>query len=62
MATGLRFSASRDRLARDSTWICHADYPMSNGDHPVLQTPDANLFKDMRQLNGVDPRWPNRGA
>jgi putative transposase len=34
-------------------WICHAYCLMNNHYHLVIETPDANLSKGMRQLNGV---------
>ena len=34
-------------------WVCHAYCLMSNHYHLVVETPDGNLSKGMRQLNGV---------
>jgi REP element-mobilizing transposase RayT len=34
-------------------WLCHAYCLMSNHYHLVIETPDGNLSKGMRQLNGV---------
>ena len=34
-------------------WVCHAYCQMTNHYHLVVETPDANLSKGMRQLNGV---------
>jgi REP-associated tyrosine transposase len=34
-------------------WVCHAYCPMTNHYHFVIETPDANLSKGMRQWNGV---------
>lgn len=34
-------------------WICHAYCLMDNHYHFVIETPDGNLSKGMRQLNGV---------
>lgn len=34
-------------------WICHAYCLMDNHYHLLVQTPNANLSKGMRQLNGV---------
>ena len=34
-------------------WICHAYCLMRNHYHLVVETPDGNLSKGMRQLNGV---------
>jgi len=34
-------------------WICHAYCLMDNHFHLMIETPDGNLAKGMRQLNGV---------
>ena len=34
-------------------WICHAYCLMNNHYHLLIETPDGNLSKGMRQLNGV---------
>lgn len=34
-------------------WLCHAYCLMDNHYHLIIETPDANLSKGMRQLNGV---------
>jgi len=34
-------------------WICHAYCLMSNHYHLLIETPEGNLSKGMRQLNGV---------
>lgn len=36
-----------------SNWVCHAYCEMTNHYHVVIETPNANLSKGMRQLNGV---------
>ena len=41
-------------------WCCHAYCLMSNHYHMVIETPDANLSKGMRQLNGVYTQRFNR--
>jgi len=41
-------------------WICHAYCLMTNHYHLLLETPDANLSKGMRQLNGVYTQSVNR--
>lgn len=41
-------------------WICHAYCQMTNHYHFVVETPDANLSKGMRQLNGVYTQFVNR--
>lgn len=34
-------------------WLCHAYCLMNNHYHLVIETPDGNLSKGMRQLNGI---------
>jgi putative transposase len=34
-------------------WLCHAYCLMTNHYHLVIETPDGNLSKGMRQLNGA---------
>ncbi len=41
-------------------WVCHAYCQMTNHYHLVVETPDANLSKGMRQLNGVYTQRFNR--
>ncbi len=41
-------------------WYCHAYCLMSNHYHLLIETPDANLAKGMRQLNGVYTQRFNR--
>jgi len=41
-------------------WVCHAYCQMGNHYHLVIETPDANLSKGMRQLNGVYTQRFNR--
>ncbi|MCW8918343.1 MAG: transposase [Gammaproteobacteria bacterium] len=41
-------------------WICHAYCLMTNHYHLVVETPDANLSKGMRLLNGVYTQASNR--
>ncbi len=41
-------------------WVCHAYCLMTNHYHLVVETPDANLSKGMRQLNGVFTQALNR--
>jgi REP element-mobilizing transposase RayT len=42
------------------TWRCHAYCEMTNHYHFVVETPDTNLSKGMRQLNGVYTQTTNR--
>jgi putative transposase len=41
-------------------WVCHAYCLMADHYHLVVETPDANLSKGMRQLNGVFTQATNR--
>jgi REP element-mobilizing transposase RayT len=41
-------------------WRCHAYCQMTNHYHVVVETPEANLSKGMRQLNGVYTQGTNR--
>jgi len=41
-------------------WLCHAYCLMDNHYHLVIETPEANLSKGMRQLNGVYTQLYNR--
>ena len=63
------FLSDEDRLAWLATlaevckrfnWVCHAYCQMTNHYHMVVETPDANLSKGMRQLNGVYTQRFNR--
>ena len=42
-----------DRVNERFHWICHAYCLMNNHYHLIIETPDGNLSKGMRQLNGV---------
>lgn len=48
------------RVAEDFNWICHAYCLMTNHYHLVIETPEGNLSKGMRQLNGVFTQSSNR--
>ena len=41
-------------------WLCHAYCLMTNHYHLMVETPDGNLAKGMRQLNGVYTQRINR--
>jgi REP element-mobilizing transposase RayT len=45
---------------RRYNWLCHAYCLMNNHYHVVIETPDGNLSKGMRQLNGVYTQDFNR--
>jgi REP element-mobilizing transposase RayT len=48
------------RTCERFNWICQAYCLMSNHYHLMVETPDANLSKGMRQLNGVYSQYVNR--
>jgi REP element-mobilizing transposase RayT len=41
-------------------WVCHAYCLMNNHYHLIIETPDGNLSRGMRQLNGVYTQAFNR--
>ena len=41
-------------------WICHAYCLMTNHYHLLVETPQPNLSRGMRHLNGVYTQWFNR--
>jgi REP element-mobilizing transposase RayT len=43
-----------------SHWLCHAYCLMDNHYHLLIETPEANLSRGMRQLNGIYTQWFNR--
>jgi len=47
-------------VCRRFNWRCHAWCQMTNHYHLVVETPDANLSRGMRQLNGVYTQYVNR--
>jgi len=56
----IQFLEILGRVAADFNWVCHAYCLMTNHYHLVIETPDANLSKGMRQLNGVFTQTSNR--
>lgn len=52
-ADRLRFLALLADVIQHDNWLCHAFCLMDNHYHLVLETPDGNLSKGMRQLNGI---------
>jgi putative transposase len=47
-------------ICNSYNWVCHAYCLMSNHYHLLVETPEANLSKGMRQLNGVYTQDFNR--
>jgi REP element-mobilizing transposase RayT len=54
------FLSVLDRVCEQYNWVCHAYCLMNNHYHLLIETPDANLSKGMRQLNGVYTQTFNR--
>jgi putative transposase len=68
-AHGIIFNDEQDRqvflailgsLVTRYHWICHAYCLMDNHYHLLVETPEANLARGMRQLNGVYTQAFNR--
>ena len=55
-----RFLSTLDDVIEQRNWLCHAYCLMTNHYHLLIETPDANLSKGMRQLNGVFTQASNR--
>jgi len=56
----LRFLENLGDVGERFNWTTHAHCQMTNHYHLVVETPDANLSKGMRQLNGVYTQEFNR--
>jgi len=56
----LQFLQVLGEVVEAFNWRCHAYCLMSNHYHLMVETPDGNLSKGMRQLNGVYTQWSNR--
>jgi len=54
------FLAVLEQVVTKFNWLCYAWCLMDNHYHLLIQTPDANLSKGMRQLNGVYTQANNR--
>ena len=54
------FLQTLGQAVRQFNWLCHAWCLMDNHYHLLIQTPDGNLSKGMRQLNGVFTQASNR--
>ena len=55
-----RFLDILGRVVTDFNWLCHAYCLMGNHYHLLIGTPEGNLAKGMRQLNGVFTQASNR--
>lgn len=49
-----------EQVCQSHNWVCHAYCLMSNHYHLLIETPEANLSKGMRQLNGIYTQTFNR--
>ena len=54
------FLSVLEKVCDTYNWVCHAYCLMSNHYHLLIETPDGNLSKGMRQLNGVYTQAHNR--
>ena len=56
----LSFLQTLGQVVEQFNWRCYAWCLMDNHYHLLIQTPDGNLSKGMRQLNGVFTQLSNR--
>jgi putative transposase len=56
----LTFLMTLEQVIKQFNWTCYAWCLMDNHYHLLIQTPDSNLSKGMRQLNGVFTQACNR--
>ena len=54
------FLETLSSTCREANWMCHAYCLMGNHYHLLLETPESNLSKGMRQLNGCYSQSFNR--
>lgn len=54
------FLAVFEHVCERYNWRCHAWCLMTNHYHLVIETPDGNLSRGMRQLNGLYTRYFNQ--
>lgn len=68
-AKGMIYEDDRDRhkfldilgsVVRKHRWLCHAYCLMGNHYHLLIETPEGNLSRGMRQLNGIYTQAYNR--
>jgi REP-associated tyrosine transposase len=55
-----QFLSVLSEVCEQYNWLCHAYCLMDNHYHLLIETPDANLSKGMRQLNGKYTQSFNR--
>lgn len=56
----LNFLSLLSQVSKDYNWLIHAYCLMDNHYHLLIETPDGNLSRGMRQLNGVYTQISNR--
>jgi len=56
----VRYVDDIDEVCEIFNWVCHAHCLMGNHYHLLIETPEGNLSKGMRQLNGVYTQVFNR--
>ncbi len=56
----LAFLDILSRSCTEQNWLCHAYCLMSNHYHLLVETPESNLARGMRQLNGCYSQYYNR--
>jgi putative transposase len=56
----INFLSILERTSERFNWLIHAYCLMDNHYHLLIETPDSNLSKGMRQLNGVYTQTSNR--
>ena len=54
------FLSTLEQVITQFNWLCHAWCLLDNHYHLMIQTPDGNLSKGMRQLNGAYTQSSNR--
>lgn len=54
------FLQTLGQVVQQFNWLCYAWCLMDNHYHLLIQTPESNLSKGMRQLNGVFTQMSNR--
>jgi len=59
-ADRMAFLQTLERVVERFRWVCHAYCLMGNHYHLLVETPEPNLSRGMRQLNGVYTQNHNR--
>lgn len=56
----IEFLGLLGKVSQQHNWLCHAYCLMGNHYHVLVETPEGNLSRGMRQLNGVYTQKLNR--